>query len=112
MSYLTDNGYYIPFNNTTKLILKELFEDEEIEMIGFDLKCAIKIFLLNNIKMKGILFDVQIAHYLLQPDTRHALDIIFNNYFWSNCSIYRISTSKSFYKISIFIFFITTRICY
>ena len=80
VSYLADNGDYILFNNNTKLILKELFEDEKIEIIGFDLKFAIKIFLLNNIKMQGKLFDVQIAHYLLHPDKRNSLDIISENY--------------------------------
>ena len=30
--------------------------------------------------MKGSLFDVEIAHYLLHPDMRHALDIISDNY--------------------------------
>ena len=30
--------------------------------------------------MKGKLFDVQIAHYLLHPDKRNSLDIISENY--------------------------------
>ena len=30
--------------------------------------------------MKGTLFDVQIAHYLLHPDKRNSLDIISENY--------------------------------
>ena len=80
LSYHNDNGCYIPFNNINKLIIKNLFEDIDITIIGFDLKFAIKIFHLNNIQMKGTLFDVQIAHYLLNPDKRNSLDIISENY--------------------------------
>ncbi len=80
LSYHNDNGCYIPFNNINKLIIKNLFEDIDITIIGFDLKFAIKIFHLNNIQMKGTLFDVQIAHYLLHPDKRNSLDIISENY--------------------------------
>ena len=79
-SYNADNGYYIPFSEHNFMRLKSIFENEEIIKIGFDLKFAIKVLSNHNINLKGVLFDVQIAHYLLHPDMRHSLDIIADNY--------------------------------
>ena len=80
VSFLNDNGYYISFNNSTKPTIKSLFEDEKLTIIGFNLKFVIKILLTNDIQIKGKLFDVQIAHYLLHPDMRNSLDVISENY--------------------------------
>jgi len=79
-SYSNDNGFYIPFENEIIPSLKSLFEDVSIHKIGYDLKFAIKVLSKQGIQMKGSLFDVEIAHYLLHPDMRHALDIISDNY--------------------------------
>ena len=75
-----DNGYYIPFSEQNIKYLKSIFENEEIIKIGYDLKFAIKVLSNHNINLKGVFFDVQIAHYLLHPDMRHSLDIIADNY--------------------------------
>src|SRR5690606_13742737 len=32
------------------------------------------------IEVKGELFDTMLAHYLLDPDTRHNMDVLFENY--------------------------------
>ena len=79
-SYSNDNGFYIPFENKIIPSLKSLFEDALIHKIGYDLKFAIKVLSKQGIQTKGSLFDVEIAHYLLHPDMRHALDIISDNY--------------------------------
>jgi DNA polymerase-1 len=80
VSFLKDNGYYFAFNNSIKAAVRSLFEDEKITIIGFDLKFAMKVLLGYNIQIKGKLFDVQIAHYLLHPDMRNSLDVISENY--------------------------------
>ena len=79
-SYSNDNGFYIPVENEIPSSLKSLFEDASIYKIGHDLKFAIKVLSNKGIQMKGSLFDVEIAHYLLHPDMRHALEIISDNY--------------------------------
>ena len=79
-SYSNDNGFYIPFGSEIIPSLKSLFEDALIHKIGYDLKFAIKVLSKQGIQTKGSLFDVEIAHYLLHPDMRHALDIISDNY--------------------------------
>ena len=79
-SYTDDNGYYIPFSEQNIKYLKSIFENVETTKIGYDLKFAIKVLSNHNINLKGVFFDVQIAHYLLHPDMRHSLDIIADNY--------------------------------
>ncbi len=80
LSHTNDNGFYIPFNKDTKELIKSLFENSAIHKIGYDLKFAIKVLSREGIEVLGTLFDVEIAHYLLHPDMRHALDIISDNY--------------------------------
>jgi DNA polymerase-1 len=75
-----NNSYYFDFNNSTKTAIRGLFEDEQITIIGFDLKFAIKILLAHDIQIKGKLFDVQIAYHLLHPDMRNSLELISENY--------------------------------
>tara|TARA_B100001142_G_C14316613_1_gene648714 strand:- start:319 stop:2214 length:1896 start_codon:yes stop_codon:yes gene_type:complete len=80
ISFLNNNGCYLEFNVTNKSVIKDLFENDKTRVIGFNLKSSIKILLAHNIQIKGPLFDVQIAHYLLHPDMRNSLDIISENY--------------------------------
>lgn len=80
ISFLNNNGCYLEFNVANKSVIKDLFENDKTKVIGFNLKSSIKILLAHNIQIKGPLFDVQIAHYLLHPDMRNSLDIISENY--------------------------------
>ncbi len=80
VSYLRNKSYYFPFNDSNKGLIRNLLKDETLKLIGFDVKSAIKILNRHDIEIKGKLFDVQIAHYLLHPDTRNSLDIISENY--------------------------------
>ena len=80
LSHTNDNGFYIPFNKDTKGLIKSLFENVAIDKLGYDLKFAIKVLSSEEIEVLGTLFDVEIAHYLLHPDMRHALDVISDNY--------------------------------
>ena len=80
VSYLRNKSYYLPFNDSNKGLIRNLLKDETLKLIGFDVKSAIKILHKHDIEIKGKLFDVQIAHYLLHPDTRNSLDIISENY--------------------------------
>jgi len=80
VSYLRNKSFYFPFNESNKGLIRDLLKDETLKLIGFDVKSAIKILHKHDIEIKGKLFDVQIAHYLLHPDTRNSLDIISENY--------------------------------
>ena len=73
-------SYYIQHSASNINALKPLLENLQVEKIGFDVKFMIKVFNRVNVELKGKIFDVEIAHYLLHPDMRHALDLLAENY--------------------------------
>ena len=70
---------FLPHNDLFPL-LRQLFENNQILIIGNDLKFQIKVLTQNNINVKARLFDIGIAHYLLQPDMRHDINTLTENY--------------------------------
>ncbi|MGV6846450.1 MAG: DNA polymerase I [Lutibacter sp.] len=83
-SYEKSTGYYIPVNSeNTEQTLKTFrlfFEDEKIEKVGQNLKLYKKLLAQFKINLNGLLFDVPLAHYLLQPDMRHDLNVLTETY--------------------------------
>ncbi len=85
-SWEIGKGYYVSFPEDqaeTKTILEEFrafFENEAIEKIGHNLKYDIKILSNYEMPVKGKLFDTMIAHYLINPDMRHNMDILAETY--------------------------------
>ncbi|MGS2740771.1 DNA polymerase I [Sinomicrobium sp. M5D2P17] len=85
-SWETGKGYYVAFpedQEETATILEEFrpfFEAEQIEKIGQNLKYDIKVLSNYNIRVKGKLFDTMIAHYLINPDMRHNMDVLAETY--------------------------------
>ncbi|HKJ05980.1 MAG TPA: DNA polymerase I [Flavobacteriaceae bacterium] len=78
-SYQKNTSYYIKIDENTNNVLntlKDVFENSNIEKIGHNIKHCIKLLHQFNIQLKGNLFDVTLAHYLLQPDTRHDLNFL------------------------------------
>lgn len=59
---------------------KEVLEDENIGKTGQNIKFDVMILKWYDIKVKGNLFDTMLAHYVLDPDTRHNMDILAENY--------------------------------
>ena len=85
-SWEKTKGFYIPFpsekEEAQKLIeaLRPFFEAEEIEKIGQNLKYDIKVLAKYDVEVKGKLFDTMIAHYLINPDMRHNMDVLAETY--------------------------------
>lgn len=85
-SYEKGKGYYVPFPENQEeaqaLIekLRPFFEDESIEKVGQNLKYDIKILKRYGVELKGKLFDTMIAHYLINPDMRHNMDVLSETY--------------------------------
>lgn len=85
-SWEPGKGFYLPFpeeREKAKELIEELrpfFEDEKIEKIGQNLKYDIKVLAKYNIEIKGKLFDTMIAHYLINPDMRHNMDVLAETY--------------------------------
>ncbi len=84
-SYEVGKGYYVSFpedQEETKAILEEFrpFFVSDIEKIGHNLKYDIKVLSNYNMPVKGKLFDTMIAHYLINPDMRHNMDVLAETY--------------------------------
>lgn len=57
-----------------------LFEDRKIRKVGQNLKYDIQVLAGYDIEVRGPLFDTMIAHYLIEPDMRHNMDLLSENY--------------------------------
>lgn len=81
-SYLPGEAFYIPVP-PDKTIAQEIlenfrsvFENEAIEKIGQNIKYDLLVLKNYNIEVRGTLSDTMLAHYLLEPDKRHGMDIL------------------------------------
>ena len=85
-SWEASKGYYIPFpesKDEAQALIEELrpfFEHTGIEKIGQNLKYDIKVLAKYDVKVKGKLFDTMLAHYLINPDMRHNMDVLAETY--------------------------------
>ncbi|MFC3200030.1 DNA polymerase I [Parapedobacter deserti] len=59
---------------------KPIFEDETIEKVGQNTKFDILLLARYGIMVRGLLFDTMLAHYLIDPDTRHGMDVLAETY--------------------------------
>lgn len=85
-SWETGKGFYIPFPESkeeAQTLIEELrpfFENTAIEKIGQNLKYDIKVLAKYKVQVKGTLFDTMLAHYLINPDMRHNMDVLAETY--------------------------------
>ena len=61
-------------------IIKIFFENDKIAKISNDLKFDIKVLNTKKITILGDIFDIKLAHYLINPDISHDLINLSNNY--------------------------------
>lgn len=85
-SYQKRQAYYVPIPRDkveAKKVLNEFqtfFTDERITKIGQNVKFDLLMLELYGIEVKGKVFDTMIAHYLIQPELRHNLDYLAEQY--------------------------------
>jgi len=85
-SWEKGKGYYLPIPENeeeaqkTIDLLRPFFEDEKIEKIGQNLKYDIKVLANYRMVVKGPLFDTMLAHYIINPDMRHNMDVLSETY--------------------------------
>ena len=60
--------------------LRPFFEHPQIEKIGHNLKYDLKVLSNYQLKVAGPFYDTLIAHYLINPDRRHGMDILASTY--------------------------------
>ncbi|MGY8988964.1 MAG: DNA polymerase I [Flavobacteriales bacterium] len=79
-SYKKNQAVYFPSSDKTIDLIRKILLSSDIKKIGFDIKNQIKILRKYNITEIENIFDISIAHYLLQPDMRHDIDLLAENY--------------------------------
>jgi DNA polymerase-1 len=85
-AYLVGEAFYVPVPadraQAQKIvnIFQPFFEDPSITKIGQNIKYDILVLKNYNIDVKGSLFDTMLAHYLLEPDMRHNMDVLSSVY--------------------------------
>ncbi len=85
-SWEESKGFYLVLPEDRKQTLeilnpfKSFFEHLEIEKIGHNLKYDLKVLKNYDISVNAPLFDTMIAHYLVNPDMRHNMDVLAETY--------------------------------
>lgn len=86
-SYKEGEAYYVPTpwddkEETQRIVdeFRDVFESEKISKIAQNAKYDVQILKNYNVEVKGPIFDTMLAHYLIDPDTRHNMDTLAENY--------------------------------
>jgi len=85
-SVTAGEAWYVPVSHnqeeakTVVQEFKEVFENPAIGKTGQNIKYDILMMKWYGVEVKGDLFDTMIAHYVIDPDTRHNMDILSENY--------------------------------
>ncbi|MBK6482537.1 MAG: DNA polymerase I [Chitinophagaceae bacterium] len=86
ISFKPTEAYYIPIppgrNEAIDLLsfFKPVLENESIVKIGQNIKYDMLLLKWYDVEVKGPYFDTMLAHYLIEPDQRHNMDILAENY--------------------------------
>jgi len=85
-AYHVSEAYYIPvpanYNEAQKIVdeFKPLFANENITKIGQNIKYDMSVLNWYGVEIKGKLFDTMVAHFLIQPDMRHNMNVLAETY--------------------------------
>lgn len=85
-SWEKGKGFYVPVPENREEaqqivnLFLPFFEDENIEKVGQNLKYDLEMLAQYGVTVKGKIFDTMIAHYLINPDMRHGMDILAETY--------------------------------
>ncbi|WP_144606093.1 DNA polymerase I [Algoriphagus algorifonticola] len=85
-AYLSGEAYYIPCpadQKETQAILeliKPFFENEDILKVGQNIKYDLLVLKSYGIEVKGALYDTMLAHYLIEPEGKHSMDWLAEQY--------------------------------
>jgi DNA polymerase-1 len=85
-AYVPGEAYYIPVSadrrETQEIleILRPVFENEAITKIGQNVKYDMLVLKNYGIAIKGTLYDTMLAHYLIEPEGKHSMDWLAQQY--------------------------------
>ncbi|MEO6884001.1 MAG: DNA polymerase I [Bacteroidia bacterium] len=85
-AYKPFEAYYIPIpeqrDNAQKIVneFKPLFANASIAKIGQNIKYDMSVLSWYDVEIKGELYDTMVAHFLIQPDMRHNMNVLAETY--------------------------------
>lgn len=85
-AYQKGEAFYVPVpdnRDEAQAIVEDfraILEDEKIEKIAQNLKYDLAILQNYGVEVSGPMYDTMLAHYLIEPDKRHNMDILANSY--------------------------------
>lgn len=85
-AYVAGEAYYIPCpadrDETLHILslLKPVFENKSILKIGQNIKYDLLVLKNYNVDVKGVVYDTMLAHYLIDPDGKHSMDWLSEQY--------------------------------
>jgi DNA polymerase-1 len=86
-SWHAGEAYYVPVPSdnaeASQALVDEFcpfFENEKIVKIGQNIKYDLLILKNYNVRVAGPFFDTMLAHYLIEPDMRHNMDVLAETY--------------------------------
>ncbi len=84
-SWRKDEAHFVPTENedTARRVadeLKPVLENEGIAKVGHNLKASLLLLKKYNVDVRGPLFDVMLAHYLIEPEASHSLEVLCSQY--------------------------------
>ncbi|MGK0639839.1 DNA polymerase I [Schleiferia thermophila] len=86
ISYRPHTGFYVhlPENKDEKQnwlnLMAPLFANTEKIWIAQNWKYDLEVLTRYGLDLKGKMFDTMLAHYVINPDTRHSMDVLAENY--------------------------------
>ncbi len=81
-AYRAGEGYYVPVpanQSEAQAIVDEfkpIFLNEKIEKIAQNIKYDLMVLTQYGVEVKGKTYDTMLAHYLIEPEKRHGMDIL------------------------------------
>ncbi len=81
-AYRAGEAYYVPVpadKAVAQAIVDEfkvIFENEKIEKIAQNIKYDLMVLSHYGVNMKGKMYDTMLAHYIIEPEKRHGMDIL------------------------------------
>jgi DNA polymerase-1 len=85
-SFKATEGYYIPVpenQDEAQSIVEEfrsVFENENTLKIGQNIKYDLSVLNKYKVNVKGKIFDTMVAHFLIQPEMRHNMNVLAETY--------------------------------
>lgn len=85
-SYVPGEAFYVPIpsdqQKTMEIleIFRDLFANEQIAKIGQNVKYDMLVLMNYGIEVKGKLYDTMLAHYLIEPEGKHSMDWLAQQY--------------------------------